>query len=1001
MSTARFRKQGGYKQARNIGTSSMNADGGISTRSHISFHDLKDIPGATANMPPGTLIWKSLPLGNGRLEYKDNSNYWNILGTGAYDLWKPGTADYIYYDGGNVGIGIGNPAAKLHVIGNIHVNTDNYKNEIGYFTGASGATGNNSTAIGYQTKASGDYSTAMGQSTTASGAWSTAMGWDTLATGGSQSICCTAMGYGTIASWTSTAMGYKTIASGEYSTAMGQSTLASNWTSTAMGYHTIASGSASTAMGTDSTATGTRSTAMGLRTDAGGSGSTAMGTLSTASGDYSTAIGNGAYTGGDIQFAIGASGTISPHSADSAANMNVLSILKNGNVGIGTTGPAAKLHVIGNIHVNTDNYKNEIGYFTGASGATGNNSTAIGYNCKASGDYSTAMGYSTTASGEASTAMGYNTVAGASWGTKWSTAMGYHTIASGDSSTAMGWWSKASGTYSTAMGAFSLAEDEYCTAIGNKAYAGGDIQFAIGASGTAPGAGTTAGSNFNVLSILKNGNVGIGTTGPAAKLDISGNIHVNIDNYKNEIGYFTGASGATGNNSTAIGYQIKASGDYSTAIGYQTLATGAYSTAMGFRAVAGNFSTAMGYNCKASGNYSTAMGVDTKATSNSSTAMGRDTIASGISSTAMGAYSGATGDYCTAIGNKAYAGGDIQFAIGASGTAPGAGATAGSNFNVLSILKNGNVGIGTTGPTEKLDVDGDALINGITVGLGGSNISENTVVGYQALQVNTTGNKNVAVGHSALKKAETADRNTAVGFEALTSHTFGSENTAVGFQALTVSDGGTLNVAVGNQALNKLTVGEKNTAIGYWAGYEVTTGEGNTIIGYNAGNDITSGVYNTIIGYQAQGYDNDNNIIIGSGAQAVLAEGDNQIRLGNTDIGYAGIQVAWTVASDERIKSDIQNSNLGLNFINKLRPVSYYRNSDKSKKKEYGFIAQELDTVLNNAGASNNGIISKNDAGIYSVRYNDLIAPMVKAIQQQQEMINTLQQEIKSLNKNS
>jgi hypothetical protein len=55
--------------------------------------------------------------------------------------------------------------------------------------------------------------------------------------------------------------------------------------------------------------------------------------------------------------------------------------------------------------------------------------------------------------------------------------------------------------------------------------------------------------------------------------------------------------------------------------------------------------------------------------------------------------------------------------------------------------------------------------------------------------------------------------------------------------------------------------------------------------------------------------------------------------------------------------------------------------------------------VLNNAGVSNNGIISKNNAGIYSVRYNDLIAPMVKAIQQQQEMINTLQQEIKSLNK--
>ena len=67
------------------------------------------------------------------------------------------------------------------------------------------------------------------------------------------------------------------------------------------------------------------------------------------------------------------------------------------------------------------------------------------------------------------------------------------------------------------------------------------------------------------------------------------------------------------------------------------------------------------------------------------------------------------------------------------------------------------------------------------------------------------------------------------------------------------------------------------------------------------------------------------------------------------------------------------------------------------KKTEYGFIAQELEAALNNAGASNNGIISKDDEGMYGVRYNDLLAPMVKAIQEQQEMIKTLQQENKDL----
>ena len=95
MSSARFRKQGGYKQARNIGTSSMHTDGGISTRSHISFHDLNNIPGATANMDPGSLIWD-----NDALKYKDDSGFWHILGTGAYDFWKPSpNPGDIYYVG--------------------------------------------------------------------------------------------------------------------------------------------------------------------------------------------------------------------------------------------------------------------------------------------------------------------------------------------------------------------------------------------------------------------------------------------------------------------------------------------------------------------------------------------------------------------------------------------------------------------------------------------------------------------------------------------------------------------------------------------------------------------------------------------------------------------------------------------------------------------------------------------------------------------------------------
>ena len=106
------------------------------------------------------------------------------------------------------------------------------------------------------------------------------------------------------------------------------------------------------------------------------------------------------------------------------------------------------------------------------------------------------------------------------------------------------------------------------------------------------------------------------------------------------------------------------------------------------------------------------------------------------------------------------------------------------------------------------------------------------------------------------------------------------------------------------------------------------------------------------------------------------------MRIGNAAVTYAGVQVAWTITSDQRWKENIQKSALGLNFINDLEPVSYNRKNDESKKIEYGFIAQELEKTLAEYKVTNAGIITKDDEGMLSVRYNDLLAPMVKAIQE-------------------
>jgi len=138
-------------------------------------------------------------------------------------------------------------------------------------------------------------------------------------------------------------------------------------------------------------------------------------------------------------------------------------------------------------------------------------------------------------------------------------------------------------------------------------------------------------------------------------------------------------------------------------------------------------------------------------------------------------------------------------------------------------------------------------------------------------------------------------------------------------------------------------------------------------LGYNAGSAITSG---------------SNNIAIGYDAQVPTGTADNQIRLGNTSITYAGIQVAWTVTSDRRYKENIHPLNLGLGFISKLNPVSYYRKADEKQRTEYGLIAQEVEQVLKDCGVENPGMLTITDEGMYELRYNDLLAPMIKAIQE-------------------
>ncbi len=378
-----------------------------------------------------------------------------------------------------------------------YVNTLNWdKDSIGRFSVAMGdntkAKGNASTAMGTITNASGYASTAMGLQTTASGAISTAMGLNTIASGG-----------------VSIAMGQITNASGTSATAMGGNTTASGWTSTAMGYYTTASGYVSTAMGNNTTAPSGYETVIGRYNT-----------------EYTPADATGWNTN-DRLFVIGmgtGSGTL---------QKNAMTVVKNGNIGLGTDLPSALLHTHGtgtgegNVlfvgstksspgdppasgagtrmmwypnkgafragFVNGSNWdKDSIGRFSVAMGyntkANGHQSVALGENTVAAGEQSFATGYYTQASAQRSTAMGCYSIASAHG----STAMGFDTEASGDGSTAMGKHSEATSYSSTAMGDHTVASGYYSTAMGQGTTASGASSTAMGQNTTASGSYSTA-----------------------------------------------------------------------------------------------------------------------------------------------------------------------------------------------------------------------------------------------------------------------------------------------------------------------------------------------------------------------------------------------------------------------------------------------------------------------------------------------------------------------------
>lgn len=332
----------------------------------------------------------------------------------------------------------------------------------------------------------------------------------------------------------------------------------------------------------------------------------------------------------------------------------------------------------------------------------------------------------------------------------------------------------------------------------------------------------------------------------------------------------------------------------------------------------------------------------------------------------------------------------------------------------------GNVGIGTLTPSEQLELTGNLKLPATTATAGQIRQGDNTLIhtfgtanffaGPSAGNLTMIGYGNTASGDSALQSNTNGSANTASGYSALYSNTSGNNNTASGNTALYLNTTGYYNTASGNHSLYSNTTGYGNTASGNYSLYSNTTGTYNTASGYYTLRYNTTGNHNTASGNYALYSNTTGNYNSALGDYADVTTGaltnataigynakvnaSDKVRIGNTAVTVIEGQVGWSYPSDIRIKKDVEDIGFGLSFIKSLRPVQY-RLIQGNERIDFGFIAQDIEARLGD-GYNVLGIAEDADRSL-SLRYTDFIAPMVKAMQEQQAEIETQRKEIENL----
>ncbi len=334
----------------------------------------------------------------------------------------------------------------------------------------------------------------------------------------------------------------------------------------------------------------------------------------------------------------------------------------------------------------------------------------------------------------------------------------------------------------------------------------------------------------------------------------SSTVALNTGTQNMAIGYQAGAANTSGFQNTFIGYQAgfaNTSGIYNTMVGHSVLlanTTGSFNNAFGVTALRDN----------TSGQFNNAFGYQAllvNITGDGNSVFGHTVMqanTTGSDNTAMGVaalISNISGGQNVAIGRQS-----LRYYNQSNQTAIGYQALQG-NATVALNTGTQNTAVGYQAGLANSSGSNNTFL-GYAAGAANTSGTNNTFLGRLAGTANQTSSSSVGVGAGALESLTNGNQNTAVGASALRSIAAGSaDNFAGGFQAMFSATSGSFNVIIGKDALYFASSASNNVAIGWRSLYNVNSSN-QVAVGYqalqgSATTELNTGTQNTVVGYLA------------------------------------------------------------------------------------------------------------------------------------------------------